>query len=109
MVATLLAALIGLAAPPPHPPPLVTYVKEGGVAGLREQVTVARDGRVTVRDGYGPSRTVRHLRLTRAQLARLRRILDRAHIERLADAGPADCADCFGYDITYAGHEVTVF
>ena len=109
MVAHLIAALITLAVPPPHPPPLVTYVKEGGVAGLREKVVVSRNGRVTVRSGYGQSRVIRHYLLTQAQLDRLRRVMDAAHVERIPDATPNGCADCFGYDITYGGHEVTVY
>ena len=110
MVGTLIAILVALGHPASQPGPLVVYDKEGGVAGIREQLTVARDGRATLRDGYGDDAPARRFRLTAAQLDHLRGVLEAAHLQRVrSSSGPGGCADCFGYEIRFGGVRVIAY
>jgi hypothetical protein len=82
--------------------PLVVYTKTGGVAGVREHLEVAADGMATLTVGYQGGQ-VRRFELDPAELDRLRGLLAAADFAGV-DPGPGiGCADCFQYEITYAG------
>jgi hypothetical protein len=90
----------------PQPPegggPLVVYTKTGGVAGVREHLEIAADGTATLAVGYQQPE-VRRFELDAAELDRLRELLADADFPGV-DPGPGiGCADCFQYEVTYAG------
>ena len=90
----------------PDPPqgggPLVVYTKTGGVAGVRDHLEIAPDGAATLSVGYQPGE-VQRFELAAADLDRLRGLLAEADFAGV-DPGPGiGCADCFQYEITYAG------
>jgi hypothetical protein len=90
----------------PEPPEsggaLVVYTKSGGVAGVLEHLEVGGDGVATLTVGYGPP-AVRRFELDAADLGRLRHLLAAADFAGV-DPGPGiGCADCFQYEIAYAG------
>jgi hypothetical protein len=92
--------------PEPGPPesggPLVVYTKTGGVAGVREHLEIDGDGGATLTAGYQPPE-VRRFELDAAELGRIRDLLATADFAGV-DPGPGiGCADCFQYEITYAG------
>ena len=81
---------------------LVTYARSGGFASYPVRLTVAADGaaRVAIEVPDAGSRT---FELTDDELARLSDGLQTAAFADLPDPGPAVCADCFEYEVTYAG------
>ncbi|MFC4146570.1 hypothetical protein ACFO0M_09915 [Micromonospora mangrovi] len=117
--ATLLIALTGCAttgstpsAPNAASPSATTGVrvvltKSGGIAGLRDTVTVEPDGRWTVADKTGATRTGQ---LSPADLDRLRQLTTDPKLaaEPADTAAPTNCADAFTYQLT-AGSRTTGF
>jgi hypothetical protein len=82
--------------------PLVVYTKTGGVAGVREHLQVSDDGSATLAVGYQPVEK-RSFELEPDELDRLRGLLEAADFDGV-DPGPGiGCADCFQYEIEYAG------
>ncbi|WP_431877195.1 hypothetical protein [Micromonospora marina] len=107
-VAALLVPLAGCArteAPPvitDGPSPLaaeVVLVKSGGIAGVRDTVTVRPDGHWTKTDRTGASQEGR---LAVADFARLQRLATdpRLAAEATATENPDNCADGFTYRLT---------
>lgn len=106
-LAALLTTIAGCAqagstpADPATAPPAVQVVltKSGGIAGLKDTVTVTPDGHWTKVDRSGASRTGQ---LTAADLDRLRRLAADPRLTAEATAtGPATmCADAFTYQLT---------
>lgn len=80
----------------------VVLERSGGIAGIRDTVTVEPDGRWTVVDRSGASRTGR---LSATDLARLRQLAadPRLATESAATAAPTNCADAFSYRLTVDG------
>jgi hypothetical protein len=95
-------------APSPAPVPtgtLVEFGRQGGLAGLDDQVTVQADGSYQiVRKGGTPTPG----RLSPDEVTRLRAVLDSAHFGEIpaVNPGASTVADGFTYRIAYAGHEV---
>jgi hypothetical protein len=90
----------------PDPPqgggPLVVYTKSGGVAGVNEHLEIDDDGAATLTVGYQPDQ-VQRFELGADQLEQLRGLLEEADFAGV-DPGPGiGCADCFQYEIAYAG------
>ncbi len=86
--------------------PLVTLVRYGGLANVREQVEVSSSGDVTVlADGStGPATST----LAAEDLARLRTALQRSQFANLErEYLDRESADAFQYDVTYQGRTVT--
>jgi hypothetical protein len=82
--------------------PLVTYTKTGGIAGVHERLLVAEDGSATLAVGF-QNQARESFDLAPDELERLRDLLAAADF---ADVGPdrgLGCADCFQYEIEYAG------
>lgn len=90
---------------PPTDGPLVSYTRSGGLATTAQHLVVEQDGSATVRV-EGPGNIGGDLRLSGAELARLRAAIDDATLD--VDSPPATCADCFTYEIT-AGGETASF
>ncbi|MGW1494110.1 protealysin inhibitor emfourin [Streptomyces sp. NPDC002402] len=85
--------------------PLVHVTVTGGIAGVRNDLLVRDDGTYTTSTKTGPKGSGR---MTPAELAELRRALEKADFARLPDeATGSPVADGFTYRITYAGHTVT--
>ncbi|MDT4987885.1 MAG: hypothetical protein QOI74_1979 [Micromonosporaceae bacterium] len=83
---------------------LVSYRRQGGIAGFDDRLTVRTSGSYQVsRRGGTPTEG----RLSADELAGLRRALDAARFTGLAavNSGPA-VADGFTYVVGYAGHQV---
>ncbi|WP_141714917.1 protealysin inhibitor emfourin [Micromonospora rhizosphaerae] len=76
--------------------------KSGGIAGVRDTVTVEPDGRWTVVDRSGASRTGQ---LSAADLERLRQLAadPRLAAETGSTTKPTSCADSFTYLLTVDG------
>jgi hypothetical protein len=95
-------------APSPAPVPtgtLVEFGRQGGLAGLDDQVTVQADGSYQiVRKGGTPTPG----RLSPDEVTRLRAVLDSAHFGEIpaVNPGASAVADGFTYRVAYAGHEV---
>lgn len=95
-------------APSPAPVPtgtLVEFGRQGGLAGLDDQVTVQADGAYQiVRKGGTPTPG----RLSPDEVSRLRAVLDSAHFGEIPAVNPGSSAvaDGFTYRVAYAGHEV---
>lgn len=108
-VAALLVPLAGCArtdAPPATLPQVtalpateVVLVKSGGIAGVKDTVTVRPDGHWTKTDRTGASQEGR---LADADLARLRQLATdpRLATEATDTKGPDTCADGFAYRLT---------
>jgi hypothetical protein len=97
-------------APSPAPVPtgtLVEFGRQGGLAGLDDQVTVQADGTYQIirKGGTG---TPTPGRLSPDEVARLRAVLDAAHFGEIpaVNPGASAVADGFTYRVAYAGHEV---
>lgn len=94
--------------PSPAPVPtgvLIEFGRQGGLAGLDDQVTVQADGSYQIiRKGGTPIQG----RLSPDELARLRTVLDSAHFADIpaVNPGASTVADGFTYRVSYAGHEV---
>lgn len=85
--------------------PLVHVTVTGGIAGVRNDLLVRDDGTYTTSTKTGPKGSGR---MTPAELAELRRALEKADFARLpGEATGSPVADGFTYRITYAGHTVT--
>jgi len=100
------AASIPVPSPAPVPTgTLVEFGRQGGIAGLDDQVTVQADGsyRIVRKDG-----TPTPGRLSPDELTRLRAVLDSAHFGEIPAVNPGSSAvaDGFTYRVAYAGHEV---
>lgn len=80
----------------------VMLEKTGGLAGVQDRITVEPDGRWTVVDRSGASRTGQ---LSAADLDRLRQLAADPRLAAEATATPAatNCADSFTYQLTVAG------
>ncbi|WP_446217218.1 protealysin inhibitor emfourin [Micromonospora sp. IBHARD004] len=77
----------------------VVLTKSGGIAGLRDTVTVEPDGRWTVADKTGATRSGQ---LSSADLDRLRQLTADSRLagETAATTAPSNCADAFTYQLT---------
>ncbi|MEU3921371.1 protealysin inhibitor emfourin [Streptomyces sp. NPDC029004] len=85
--------------------PLVHVTVTGGIAGVHNDLLVRDDGTYTTSTKTGPKGSGR---MTPAELAELRRALEKADFARLpGEATGSPVADGFTYRITYAGHTVT--
>lgn len=85
--------------------PLVHVTVTGGIAGVRNDLLVRDDGTYTTSTKTGPKGSGR---MTPAELAELRRALEKADFARLpGEATGSPVADGFTYRIRYAGHTVT--
>lgn len=85
--------------------PLVHVTVTGGIAGVHNDLLVRDDGTYTTSTKTGPKGSGR---MTPAELAELRRALEKADFARLPrEATGSPVADGFTYRITYAGHTVT--
>jgi hypothetical protein len=95
-----------VATPAPVPTgTLVEFGRQGGLAGLDDQVTVQADGSYQiVRKGGTPTPG----RLSPDEVTRLRAVLDSAHFGEIpaVNPGASAVADGFTYRVAYAGHEV---
>jgi hypothetical protein len=79
---------------------LVSFRRQGGLMGVDDQLTVQADGSYRV----GPSKTGK---LSDAELAELRRVLDQAQIPRLPAVNRTEgVADGNTYTVSYGGHTV---
>jgi hypothetical protein len=114
LIATALVCLAaGCAGPraaeaPPPPPFAIHFEKSGGLKPMPQELTIGpeRHAKATMATGTAAGvRTVR-FRVSRKQVARLRRGLRLAHFSELASSSPESCADCYLYTIEYRGHEV---
>lgn len=83
----------------------LTYERGGGIAGRRDRLVVQPDGsaKLTVRQKTKP------IRLTDAELAKLRSDLEQTDLGSLPKNSTADrpVPDAFGYRISYDGSTVT--
>lgn len=81
----------------------VVLTKSGGIAGLRDTVTVEPDGRWTAVDKTGATRSGQ---LSPADLDRLRQLTTgpRLAAEPTDTAAPTNCADAFTYQLTVGSH-----
>ena len=116
LLATALACLaVGCPGPPaaeaPPPQPFaIHFEKSGGLKPKPQELTIGpgRHARAAMATGTPAGvRTVR-FRVSRKQVARLRRGLRQAHFSELESSLPGKCADCYLYTIEYRGHEVTI-
>jgi hypothetical protein len=83
---------------------LVSYRRQGGIAGLDDRLTVRPDGAYEISRRVGTPRTGR---LAPADLARLRQALDGSHFADIPAVVPGSpIADGFTYDVGYGGHRV---
>jgi hypothetical protein len=86
---------------------LVTYERGGGIAGVSERLVVDTGG--TARLSVGDSdQAERRFALADQELERLRSDLEAADFAGIDVGSGLGCADCFDYEITYAG-ETTSF
>jgi hypothetical protein len=99
--AALAASEQGVAAAPAPRGILVTYVRSGGLIGIREELIVYRDGRVKAPD--------LRFRLSASRLGALRDALGRARFPTLRRTYGEPCCDKFGYSVSYAGRTVTAY
>ncbi|MCI4063048.1 hypothetical protein MRQ36_10850 [Micromonospora sp. R77] len=81
----------------------VVLTKSGGIAGLRDTVTVEPDGRWTVADKTGATRSGQ---LSPTDLDTLRRLTTDPKLaaEPTDTAAPTNCADAFTYQLTAGSH-----
>jgi hypothetical protein len=96
-----------VATPIPATGTLVEFGRQGGLAGLDDQVTVQADGtyQIVRKGGTG---TPTPGRLSPDEVAKLRAVLDSAHFGEIPAVNPGSSAvaDGFTYRVAYAGHEV---
>ncbi len=92
--------------PSPAGDTLVVYRRTGGIAGLRDEIVIRADGRVT-----RTSRAERcDFRLNPRQLADLRADLDRADFATLRGRpSPGNVSDGFSYLVVYRGTTVRAY
>lgn len=90
--------------PPATPAPLVTYGRQGGIAGVDDTVIVMTDGSYTIRQR---GTAERRGRLTGSQLAHLRQVLEAAKFGQIPPVNPGrPGADLYTYHVVYDGREV---
>lgn len=90
--------------PAASPAPLVSYGRQGGIGGVDDTVIVMTDGSYTVKQ-RGTAQ--RRGRLTAAQLAHLRQVLQAANFPRIPPVNPGrPGADLYTYHVVYDGREV---
>jgi hypothetical protein len=79
--------------------PVVSLVRTGGIAGIADKVTIARDGSWTATDRAGTQRTGQ---LTEQQRESLRSLAadPRLREESKRTQGPSRCADIYQYTLT---------
>ncbi len=83
---------------------LVQYGRQGGFAGLSDQLVVHQDGSFTlVRTKPSVNKSGR---LTAAELADLRKVLDDSHFAQLPKVQPAKGNDLFTYQLVYGGSQI---
>jgi hypothetical protein len=82
---------------------LVRYLRQGGIAGFRDELVVRENGAyvITGRHRSGGTGT-----LASNDLVELRRLLGSVDYGRLPTDSPLRIADGFTHEITYAGHRV---
>jgi hypothetical protein len=81
---------------------LVSYTKTGGIAGVNEHLLVAEDGSATLEVGFrDPARE--SFELEPGELDRLRELLAAADFAGVGSGRGLTCADCFQYEVEYAG------
>ncbi len=117
LFATALACLAAvcpgpLTATPPPPPPqpfAIHFEKSGGLKPMPQELIIGPERHAKAAMATGTPAGVRtvHFRVSRKQVARLRRGLRQAHFSELENSFPGNCADCYLYTIEYRGHEVT--
>jgi hypothetical protein len=83
---------------------LVSYLRQGGIAGFRDELVVRPDGSYTV---TGRNRSAVNGKLTPAELAELRRALQDANFAGLPTDSPLQIADGFTHVIRYGGRQVS--
>jgi hypothetical protein len=83
---------------------LVEFGRQGGLAGLDDQLTVDRDGGFTLVRGRPAVR--RAGRLTAGELSGLRRALDQSGFTKLPGVEPASGNDLFTYLVTFSGQRI---
>jgi hypothetical protein len=84
--------------------PLVSFTREGGLAGFHDELVIWPDGT------YQRSRRAtgeRRGHLPPDRVARLRQLLDGAHLADLPPASGGEVADGYTYRVTYGGRTVT--
>jgi hypothetical protein len=89
---------------------LVTYVREGGIAGERTRLTVAAGGAATLDSDAAGGSTAWSRQLRADRMAALRTALVSAGFHNLDDSyrPSGACNDCFVDTVTYGGRTVTV-
>jgi hypothetical protein len=91
--------------PQPTTGVFVEYGRQGGIAGVNDRLTIQADGTFEIsRGGRVPVRG----KLSPAELAALRQVLDASHFERIPSVNPAPrgSADIFTYFVGYGDHQV---
>jgi hypothetical protein len=83
---------------------LVSYVRQGGIAGFRDELVVRPDGSYTV---TSRNRSAASGKLTPAELAELRRALQDANFAGLPTDSPLQIADGFTHVVRYGGRQVS--
>jgi hypothetical protein len=89
-------------APEPSGERLIAYSKSGGIAGVYEHLVVAEDGSATLEIGFRDEARQR-FGLEPDELDRLRELLAAADFAGVGSDPRISCADCFQYEIEYAG------
>jgi hypothetical protein len=82
--------------------PLVTYQRAGGIAGVSERLVIDPDGTGQLVIGE-PDPDEQQFAVGESELERLRRGLAAADFAAIDPESGLGCADCFEYEITYAG------
>jgi hypothetical protein len=83
---------------------LVEFGRQGGFAGLSDQLTVRGDGSFTL--NRAKPRVQRSGRLTPGELADLRRVLAESGFAQLPKVEPAQGTDLFTYQVIYDGNQI---
>ncbi len=84
----------------------IVYTRSGGIAGMPLKLTIEPDGYATVEARIEGDRA--SFELDADQLDRLHADLEAADLDSVGiPPGPAECADCFIYGLTYAGTTIS--
>jgi hypothetical protein len=83
--------------------PLIGFRVTGGFGGGDQRLTIYPDGRATIVDSRLPTRKVR---LPRAAVRQLRRLLVRLPFSELRDSYESNSADIETYEVTFGGRTV---
>jgi hypothetical protein len=81
----------------------LSYARDGGIAGVSERLSIAKDGRSRVSGGRKGTRS---FRLPRKELDRIGRLVEAADLEHAKGSKDFTAADAFVYSIRYRGHKV---